>query len=456
MYYRIISLIALLTTIILLGCNDTNQTEKPATKHNFIILADLSDRILDENQVQNDKEIIKYIYKAFKDTVRLKFFIQSTDHIKFRIAGLNKSSYGADFEKQLSLNLEKMEINKKSVSVKNLDKSLDSILTVLYDRAVQSNREAKITESNIWKYFNDELESDLVNDSLTINYLFILTDGYFRALNADQAVQTNNRFSSIDFIALLRGNDWETKLTEYDYGIIPVRKDLGNTRVMLSELNPKDGFLYEYDLLRQIWIKWFSEMKISSVKVSKRSSTDKTKDEISDFLQNKNMIAVVPDDWGTIPTPDTVRVGFIPSIDPKVDPETNNQEINERKEQTAQNDQEKKGQEVKENTLPPVKIPQNNENNKIKEESRPIQQPYVGTIRLDNGNIYTGEILNGKPHGWGKLTYQQAGRISENSPKTAEALDYFVGKWAKGDPEIGDLYDKNGNHKNTLIFGSSD
>lgn len=279
--------------LLLLFSASCVEIEKPKTEHkiNFIILLDLSDRLLTVNQQINDIEIIKNLFRVFKDTVRLnKHYIKSSDYFKIRIAYQKNSKINfSEIENSLSLNLEKLPINKKKSAIHKFSNSLDSLLNNLYAQAKISKNPKKYFGADIWKYFNDELESDIITDSLTTNYLYIITDGYLYFENFDKSIRNKNRFSSCEFMKNLRGNDWETKFSQNDYGIIPVNKKLDNLKVMLLEINPKNEYLNEYSLLKKIWLKWLLEMKISSVKICKKTSINKTKDGISDFLNSKNL-----------------------------------------------------------------------------------------------------------------------------------------------------------------------
>src|SRR6188768_364291 len=56
-------------------------------KHNYIILLDLSDRlIVQENQPVRDKEIISSLYALFEEKVKNELYIKSRDEIKVVIA----------------------------------------------------------------------------------------------------------------------------------------------------------------------------------------------------------------------------------------------------------------------------------------------------------------------------------------------------------------------------------
>ncbi len=78
-----------------------------------------------------------------------------------------------------------------------------------------------------------------------------------------------------------------------------------------------------------------------------------------------------------------------------------------------------------------------------------------GKIDFPNGNVYTGQLLNGKMHGKGKFKYNNRELISKKTFKEqwADAGDYVEGNWANGELYAGKLYDKNGVYKSLIIIG---
>jgi hypothetical protein len=283
-------LIHLLTAIIfagLLSCHKSPQqaeTASPIAKHNFIVLLDLSDRLLTPNQVERDKEIIRTVFYLFKAKVKEHLYIKSQDEFKIILAPQkNMSVELLEMQNQLRVNLEKLPINKKKSAVDKMEKDLEQTLTDLYGLAMQNKKvSTDFFGADIWQYFNEDLQSDLQKDGQ--NHLFVLTDGYMAFENYDHALKQGNRHSSCKFMAELRGNDWENKFDKGDYGIITPRQKYQNLNVMILEINPKGEFLNEYDLLQKTWRKWLNEMEIREVEIYKISPIKKLQEKMSSFL----------------------------------------------------------------------------------------------------------------------------------------------------------------------------
>ena len=226
-----------------------------AVKHNYIILLDLSDRlIVQDNQPERDKELIKQIYTLFEERVRKQLYIRSRDEIRVVIA----PQRGADlrnevYEDSLYTNIEniptvlrrKTEEERRSIFYNNLDK--------LYDQAVFSSNPKDFYGADIWKYFYEDLKVDFVRDTLTQNFLFLFTDGY-----------------------PIVGKDL-TKLQS-------VKEKYPDMKVVLMEAAPRDKDM-EWDRVIELWEAWFDSMKITDYQFMKRGALSKEKDMLREILE---------------------------------------------------------------------------------------------------------------------------------------------------------------------------
>ena len=227
-----------------------------AVKHNYIILLDLSDRlIVQDNQPERDKELIKQIYTLFEAQVRSKLYLRSRDEIKVVIA----HQRGADlrnevYEDSLYVNIEnipgvlrrKTEDKRRTIFYNNLDE--------LYAQAVFSDNPKDFYGADIWKYFYEDLKVDYVSDTLTQNFLFIFTDGY-PIVGTDPA-----------------------KLQS-------VNEEYPDLKVILIEAAPRDKDL-EWDRVIELWEGWFDSMNIEDYMFVKRMALSKEKDILAEILED--------------------------------------------------------------------------------------------------------------------------------------------------------------------------
>ncbi len=93
------------------------------------------------------------------------------------------------------------------------------------------------------------------------------------------------------------------------------------------------------------------------------------------------------------------------------------------------------------------------------QKTEPKTEPNSGIVQNMNynGNTYTGQVKDGKPHGSGKLVYNSTQQIHpyDNSKRTANSGDYFEGKFHNGKPYFGDFYSRSNETTKSLNFGKN-
>ena len=254
---KLISHILLLMLLFLVSCMPPREEKEiaPVIKHNYIILLDLSDRlIVQDNQAERDKELIKQIYTLYEERVREHLYLRSRDEIRVVIApqrgaGLQNEIY----EDSLYTNMEnipgvlrrKTEDERRQVFHNNLER--------LYEQAVFSTNPKDFYGADIWKYFYDDLKVDYVTDSLTQNFLFLFTDGY-----------------------PIVGRDL-TKLQS-------VREEYPDLKLVLMEAAPRERDM-EWDRVIALWEDWFDSMGIWDYQFVKRMALSKEKDLLREILK---------------------------------------------------------------------------------------------------------------------------------------------------------------------------
>ncbi len=257
MKQRIKYIPVIIALMLLASCMPPQEEKELPTpvKHNYIILLDLSDRlIVQDNQPERDKELIKQIYTIFEEQVKSQLYLRSRDEIRVVIA----PQRGADlrnevYEDSLYTNMEnipgvlrrKTEEDRRAIFYRNLDE--------LYDQAVFSNNPKDFYGADIWKYFYENLKVDYVTDTLTQNFLFLFTDGY-----------------------PIVGKDL-TKLQS-------VKEPYPDLKVVLIEAAPRDKDL-EWDRVIELWEEWFDSMQIKDYEFVKRMALSKEKDMLREIME---------------------------------------------------------------------------------------------------------------------------------------------------------------------------
>jgi len=243
--------------MLLASCMPPQEEKELPTpvKHNYIVLLDLSDRlIVQDNQPERDKELIKQIYSLFEERVKSQLYLRSRDEIRVVIAPQRGADLRSEvYEDSLYTNIEnipgvlrrKTEEERRTVFSNNLDK--------LYDQAVFSNNPKDFYGADIWKYFYEDLKVDYVTDTLTQNFLFLFTDGY-----------------------PIVGKDL-TKLQS-------VKESYPELKVVLMEAAPRDKDL-EWDHVIELWEEWFDSMNIKDYVFVKRMALSKEKDMLREIIE---------------------------------------------------------------------------------------------------------------------------------------------------------------------------
>ena len=258
---KINTLVAYFTVLVMLfigSCNmpaPKNKQKKLTTKHNYIVLLDLSDRlIIQENQPERDKKIIKELYRLYEDRVKKNLYIKARDEIKVVIAPQKGSQLNKEvFEDQLYVNMDNIkniyrkpkEIERRNAFYANVD--------TLYEKAVFSNNPESYNGADIWKYFYEDLKVDYAKDSLSENFLFILTDGY-----------------------PIVGKK-QVKLQD-------VKDKFPDLHIVLIEAAPREKDM-EWDRIMAIWEDWFDKIGVKNYSIIKRGAITKELEQIREVLK---------------------------------------------------------------------------------------------------------------------------------------------------------------------------
>jgi hypothetical protein len=249
-------LAVLIFAIPILSCQPPAPSKKGmSVKYNYIILLDLSDRlIVQPDQPARDKEIIKSIYALFEQKVKKELYIRSRDELKVVIAPQHGSDLRTDiYEDQLYVNMNLIpNVFRRSKETERRD-SFNLALDELYRKAVFSKIPEEYYGADIWKYFYEDLKYDYSEDTLTKNFLFILTDGY---------PIVGKNLSKLE----------------------PVNKDFPDLQIILIEGSPRDKDL-EWDHIMEMWTAWFSSMNIEKFEFIKRKAISKEIEAIKTFME---------------------------------------------------------------------------------------------------------------------------------------------------------------------------
>lgn len=267
--------------LLLAACSGVTTepgTERAAQKRerdNYVILLDLSDRLLNQGQAQQDQEIIAAIFNSFKQKYHQKLNFMSNDRIKVVIAPQEKASYKAhQFANELYLDLGKVPTQKKDKHlIDSLNQQMLATVAQLYQQATVNKKATQYMGANIWQYIQYDLKNDLGNSELyhERNHLFIITDGYISFESYKGTRKNQNRYSSTRFVQHLAKlkEGWKEEFDSKDYGLLNISAELPAMQVSVLEVDPKRPG-YHWEILQAVWQKWAQEMGATSVQVMKK------------------------------------------------------------------------------------------------------------------------------------------------------------------------------------------
>jgi hypothetical protein len=235
--------------------NSPNQSKKTVkVKHNYIVLLDLSDRlIVQDKQPERDKEIIRELYKLFENRVKRNLYIKSRDEIKVVMAPQKGTRLSREvFEDKLYVNMENIKNIYRKPKEKQRRDAFFANIDSLYQQAVFSKNPENYNGADIWKYFYEDLKIDYAKDSLTQNFLFILTDGYPVV------------------------GKTQVKLQE-------VKEKFPDLHIILVEAAPREEDM-EWDRIITIWEEWFDKIGVYDYTLIKRGAISKEIEQIEEIV----------------------------------------------------------------------------------------------------------------------------------------------------------------------------
>ena len=243
---------------VMLACKmpPPNKKNTARIKNNFIVLVDLSDRlIVQPDQPARDKQIIKSLYSMFEEHVKKDLYVKSRDEIKVVIAPQIGSGMKRDvFEERLYVNMKNLNNVVRKAQEEQRRENFYANLDTLYRKAVFSRRPTDYNGADIWKYFHEDLKNDYSRDSLTRNYLFILTDGY--------------------------------PIVGHQNKLWLVKNEFPNLEIVLMEAAPRELDL-EWDHIMNTWQEWFNTIGIKRYTFVKRGSITKEIEQVKELVQWK-------------------------------------------------------------------------------------------------------------------------------------------------------------------------
>lgn len=241
------------------GCRQSEQTAI-TKKHNYVVLLDLSDRLLNSGQAEKDSAIIMAAFAEFEKTARSPLILTSKDRFVVRIIPQKGSGLRKDyFENKLNIDLSTLDAAHKNNAFVEFKNNISSTVSELYKEAHLGNSSTDYFGVDIWKFFNDEINTELKTDA--DNKVVVLTDGYFDFNDNDHELKSGNKYTSTSFLSEFGHKDshWKNKAEKDSIGLMPVSIKVSSKWVVVGLQGKNSSDIQIEDKLVYFWKKWLRE-----------------------------------------------------------------------------------------------------------------------------------------------------------------------------------------------------
>ena len=271
----------LITSQLLTSCASEPTTTAPTSRlrrDSYVILLDLSDRLLQPGQLSRDTALIGQVLATYQAGVAQKLYVGSADRLKIVLAPQTSHSVAVQQLGQgLYLDLGQVPLAQRRQLSTPL-RQLRQQVTALYQAASQSRRSSTYTGADLWHYFRDQLPLDFPAQPTydDHNHLLVLTDGYLDFESYADHRQAANRYASTRFVTALAraGERWPTVFKQGSYGLLPLPGPcpaaLRHLQVVVAEVQPHAE--YHLDILTAVWQQWLSEAGMPPPQVLPRAT----------------------------------------------------------------------------------------------------------------------------------------------------------------------------------------
>lgn len=260
---------------------ETTIKRKPI---NYTIILDLSDRILNEKQLDYDIAQIQLMFQKFKKKAKQNLIITSKDRFVVKIIPQKGSSLDHNyFENILQLRLDQIHIKDKNNSMKKLDSILNETLNKLKDSAILGKRKSDYAGVDLWSFLNTN--KDQIARSAYDNTIVIMTDGYLDFEDNSHVVKRENQFTGTGFIKTLNSSAWKKDAEDKKMGLLPISINHKATWIItgLKSKQPKD--LFQITKLKYFWTKWITESAKASPQFINYSTESQILSELNSITQ---------------------------------------------------------------------------------------------------------------------------------------------------------------------------
>ena len=267
-YQNIILLASILLLFTSCGCEEV-KVEKPPV--NYVVLLDLSDRILAPEQLDKDFALIETTFKSFEKQARQNLVISSKDRFSIKIIPQKNSPLNANrYEDLLQLYLDETEVAIKNKSLVSLSKTLPKVLENLKKEALYGETSNKYFGVDIWAYLQDNGMG--LSKSGYDNKILVITDGYFDFESQIHVINDNNQYTSTHFLNDLTTINWKQISESQQYGLLPIELEKNTKWIVAGISGKKSTDILQTEKLKYFWKKWLKQSGVKNIGIILNSS----------------------------------------------------------------------------------------------------------------------------------------------------------------------------------------
>jgi hypothetical protein len=248
-------------SILFTSCgNEEVKTEKKAT--NYIVVLDLSDRILLPEQLDKDFYLIEKYFKAFEENSRRNLVLTSKNRFAVKIIPQKNSPLNVDhYEDLLQIYLDETATKDKNKAVLTLSQSLPKVLDNLKKDALYGKTSSTYFGVDIWAYLHDNGKG--LSKSGFENKVLVLTDGYFDFESQAHVIQDKNQYTSTRFLNELTSSDWKQISESKEYGLLPIELEKNTKWIVAGISGKKSDDILQTEKITYFWKKWLKQSGVS-------------------------------------------------------------------------------------------------------------------------------------------------------------------------------------------------
>lgn len=273
-----------LVSIVFISCSKEVKTKsKPI---NYVVILDLSDRILANNQLEKDAFLIETFFKKFQEKSMQNLILNSKNRFSVKIIPQKNSPLNHEyFENKLQLYLGEINVKDKKTKMQELSTSILNELQKLKKEALYSDKSTAYFGVDIWSFLHDN--GAKLSKANYENTFLMLTDGYFDFENQNHVIQDKNRYTSTQFFKELKGTNWKKTASEKQYGILPIDLDPKTNWIVAGFSSKNENDILQIEKINYFWNKWLTNSKVKNtcfiLNSSKTDMQSKLQAEINKF-----------------------------------------------------------------------------------------------------------------------------------------------------------------------------